>query len=45
MTCRRMPPEEIERAAADCRQWWLSFLTLGIIPKPEPDPEPEAGNG
>jgi hypothetical protein len=45
MTCRRMTPEEIERSDAAYRQWWLSFLTLGIIPKPEPDPEPEAEIG
>jgi len=43
MTCRRMTPEEIEQADAAYRQWWLSVLTLGLIPKPEPEPEPEAG--
>ncbi|HET9970354.1 MAG TPA: hypothetical protein VFQ68_19125 [Streptosporangiaceae bacterium] len=42
MTCRRMTPEEIARAAAHCRQWWLSVLTLGIVPRPEPEPELEA---
>ena len=42
MTCRRLTPEEIERADAAYRQWWLSVLTLGLIPKPEP--EPEAGS-
>jgi hypothetical protein len=42
MTCRRMTPEEIERADAAYRQWWLSVLTLGLIPKPEPEPELEA---
>jgi hypothetical protein len=41
MTCRRLTPEEIERADAAYRQWWLWFLTLGLIPKPEPEPEPE----
>jgi len=41
MTCRRMTPEEIERADADFRQWWLSFLTLGLIPKPDAEPEIE----
>jgi hypothetical protein len=35
-----MTPEEIEHADAVFRQWWLSFLTLGIIPRPEP-PDPE----
>ncbi len=39
MTCRRMTPEEIARAAAAYRQWWLSVLTLGLIPKPEPEAE------
>ena len=34
-----MTPEEIEHADAACRQWWLSVLTLGLIPKPEPEPE------
>jgi len=43
MTCRRMTPEEIERADAAYRQWWLSVLTLGLIPKPEREPEIEAG--
>jgi hypothetical protein len=42
MTCRRMTPEEIERSAAAYRQWWLSVLTAGIIPRPEPEPELEA---
>jgi hypothetical protein len=41
MTYCRLTPEEIERADATLRQWWLSFLTLGIIPKPEPEPEIE----
>jgi hypothetical protein len=36
-----MTPEEIERAAAEHRQWWLWFLTLGLFPKPEPEPEME----
>jgi hypothetical protein len=42
MTCRRMTPEEIEQANAAYRQWWLSVLTLGLIPRPEC--EPEAGS-
>jgi hypothetical protein len=41
MTCRRATPEEIEQADAAERQWWLSVLTLGLIPKPEPEPELE----
>jgi hypothetical protein len=41
MTFRIMTPEEIEQADADFRQWWLSFLTLGIIPRPEPEAEAE----
>ena len=41
MTCRRLTPEEIERADAAYRQWWLSVLTLGLIPKPDPEPELE----
>jgi hypothetical protein len=43
MTERCMTPEEIERADAAYRQWWLSVLTLGLIPKPAPEPELEAG--
>ena len=43
MTCRSLTPEEIERADAAVRQWWLSVLTLGLIPAPEPEPELEAG--
>ncbi len=39
MTCRVLTPEEIERADAAYRQWWLHVLTLGFIPKP---PEYEA---
>ena len=35
MTHRRMTPEEIDQADAADRQWWLSVLTLGLIPKPE----------
>ena len=42
MTCRRMTPEEIARADAECRRWWLSVLPLGIVPRPEPEPELEA---
>jgi hypothetical protein len=41
MTERVMTPEEIERADAASRQWWLSFLTLGIVPGPAPEPEIE----
>jgi hypothetical protein len=43
MTCRRMTEEEIQRADAAYRQWWLWFLTLGLLPKPEPEPEIELG--
>ena len=43
MTYRRLTPEEIERADVAYRRWWLSFLTLGLIPKPEPGPEIEIG--
>jgi len=42
MTCRRMTPQEIKQADASYRQWCLSVLTSGLIPKPEP--EPEAGS-
>ena len=42
MTCRRMTPEEIEQADAAYRQWWLSVLTLGLIPKPERKLEAQA---
>ena len=41
MTDRLITPEEIERADAAYRRMWLSFLTLGLIPKPEPEPEIE----
>jgi hypothetical protein len=41
MTERAMTQEEIERQDAFWRQWWLSFLTLGIVPRPEPEPELE----
>ena len=41
MTCRQLTPEEIERADTAFRQWWLSFLTLGLIAKPEPQSEIE----
>jgi hypothetical protein len=41
MTFRRMTPEEIKQADAANRQWWLSVLTLGLIPKPEPELEAE----
>lgn len=39
MTDRRMTPEEIKQANAAYRQWWLSVLTFGLIPKPEPEIE------
>ena len=41
MTDRSLTPEEIERADAAFRQRWLSFLTLGLIPRPDPEPETE----
>ena len=41
MTRRQMTPAEIARIDAYVRQWWLSFLTLGIVPRPEPEPETE----
>ena len=41
MTTRRLTPAEIERDDAAERQWWLSVLTLGLIPKPEPELEAE----
>jgi hypothetical protein len=41
VTERGLTPEEIERADAAFRQMWLSFLTLGLIPRPEPGPELE----
>ena len=43
MTDRSLTPAEIARADAAYRQWWLSVLTLGVIPRPEPEPELEAG--
>ena len=42
MTHRRMTPEEIDQADAADRQWWLSVLTLGLIPKPERQLEAQA---
>jgi hypothetical protein len=39
MTCRRMTPEEIERAGAAYRQWRLHILTLSLVPEPEPELE------
>jgi hypothetical protein len=43
MTTRRLPPEEITQADAANRQWWLWFLTLGLLaPKPESEWEAEA---
>jgi hypothetical protein len=35
MTDRRLTREEIQQADAAYRQWWLSVLALGLIPKPE----------
>ena len=43
MTERSLTPEEIKRADAAYRQWWLSVLPLGLIPKPGPVPELEIG--
>jgi hypothetical protein len=40
MTTRRLTQAEIERSDAAERQWWLSVLTLGLIPEPEPEIEP-----
>jgi hypothetical protein len=37
MTCHRMTPQEIKQADASYRQWCLSVLTSGLIPKPEPE--------
>jgi hypothetical protein len=42
MTDRRLTPEEIEQADAAYRQWWLSVLTLGLIPKAERQLEAQA---
>jgi hypothetical protein len=39
MTLRRAALEEIRQADAACRQWWLSVLTLGLVPPPDPEPE------
>ena len=39
MTDRRLTPKEIKQADAAYRPWWLSVLTLGLIPKPERQPE------
>ena len=41
MTDRKLTPEELERADAAYRQWWLHWLTLGLVPRPEPEPEIE----
>jgi hypothetical protein len=41
MTTRVLTQAEIERADAAERQWWLSVLTLGLIPAPEAEPEIE----
>ncbi|MGH3254824.1 MAG: hypothetical protein ACRDOU_05340 [Streptosporangiaceae bacterium] len=43
MTSRRMTPEESRQADAALLHWWLSVLTLGLVPRPEPEPELEAG--
>jgi hypothetical protein len=43
ITDRVLTPEEIERADAAYRQWWLHVLTLGLIPQPGPEREVEAG--
>jgi hypothetical protein len=44
MTTRRLTPEEIEAADARARQWWLWFLTLGLLAsKPELERELEIG--
>jgi hypothetical protein len=45
MTDRILTDEEIERANALERQFWLWFLTLGLFPKPEPEPECELEAG
>jgi hypothetical protein len=42
VTDRTLTPAEAERSDAAYRQRLLSFLTLGIIPRPEPEPELEA---
>jgi hypothetical protein len=41
MTCRVSTPEEAAEADARERQWWLSVLTFGLIPKPELEAEAE----
>ncbi len=41
MTERCLTPEETGRADAAFRRWWLSVLTLGLIPEPEAEPEAE----
>jgi hypothetical protein len=41
MTTRRLTPAESELSDAAERQWWLSVLTLGLIPNAEPEPEAE----
>jgi len=43
MTCRRLTPEEIERADAAYQQGWLPVLTLGLIRRPQPECELKAG--
>ena len=43
-TSRVMTPEEVEQARADAayRQWWLWFLTLGLLAsKPERELTPD----
>ena len=41
MTTGRLTDAEMERSDAAERQWWLSVLTLGLVPKPEPEIEAE----
>ena len=41
MTTGRLTDAELEASDARERQWWLSVLTLGIVPKPDPEAELE----
>ena len=41
MTCRLATPAEIRAVNAAALQWWLSVLTLGLVPRPEPERELE----
>lgn len=44
MTCRKLTPEELERAGAAYRQWRLWFATLGLLAsEPELEHELEIG--